>query len=104
MCAKRRAYHIKAFMEIQPHIIKVSIMPHWVCSGLQLLRLPPRQGTATQSAKQGHSEEVRALGSLVLEAPYAFHLYLKTLRRLTLLNLKIRQVFEICRNWVKPRN
>lgn len=80
MCAKRTAYHIKTLVEIQPHVIKVSIMPHRVCSGLQLLHLPPLQDGASWSLKQGHLEEVGALGSLVLEAPYAFHLHLKRLR------------------------
>lgn len=69
MWAKRPAYHMKAFMEIEPHIIKVSIMPHWMCSGLQLRCMPPLHGTATWLTEQGHSEDVRASGSLVLEAP-----------------------------------
>lgn len=67
-------------MEKQSHIIKVSTMPHWVCSGLQLLRWVPLQDTAAWLAKQGHFEEVGALGHLVLETPDALHLYLKRLR------------------------
>ena len=87
---KRPAYHIKVFVEIQPQVVKVSIMPHWAGSNLQLCRLPPPQDTAAWLTKQGHFDEVRALGSLVLQAPYAFHLYLKRLRRLRLFNLKKR--------------
>lgn len=66
-------------------------MPHWVGSSLQLLCLPPLQDTAAWMNKQGHSEEVRALGSLALQAPYEFHSYLKGLRRLRLFNLKEKQ-------------
>lgn len=68
MCAKRPAYHIKAFMEVEPYVIKVFIVPQWMCSGLQLFHLPPVQDTAAQLTKQGHFEEAGASGTLVLEA------------------------------------
>lgn len=91
-CAKRPAYHIKAFMEKQPHVIKVSTVPHWACPGLQLLLWVPLQDTTAWLTKQGQFEEVAALGHLVLETSDALHLYLKRLRWPTLLNLKKRRV------------
>lgn len=79
-CAKRPAYHIKAFMEKQSHVIKVSTVLHWVCPGLQLLLQVPLQDMTAWLTKQGHFEEVGALGHLVLETPDALHLYLKRLK------------------------
>lgn len=85
------AYHVKAFMEIQPHVVKVPTMPNWVWLNLHLLHLPPRQDMASWSIKQRCSKKVKTVGSPVLEAPNAFDLYLKRLRQWRLFNLWKRQ-------------
>lgn len=84
---RQATYHIKIFVEIQPHVIKVSIVPDGACSGLQLLRLPPLQDTASQSTKQGDFEDIRAWRSLVFKAPQASDPDLQRLRWLKLLIL-----------------
>lgn len=63
-------------MEIEPHVIEVATMMNWACSCLQSLSLTPLGDTAPQLIEQRHSEEVGALGSLVLEAPDTSDLYL----------------------------
>lgn len=73
---RRSAYQGKAFVEIQPHIIKVATVTNWACSRLQLFGVTPLRDVAPQLIEQRHSEKVGAWGSLVLEAPETFDLYL----------------------------